>query len=101
MAPCLSLDTADATKPVDQLAPSRTLVGPGGSPDTARAPCCVHEPAGAAPRPFLGTPHENALRHPPSLAGSFSGETSCRAREVRDAQARGAGQTLVDAHHQG
>src|SRR5690348_12207318 len=44
---------------------------------------------------------------PPSLPGSFSGETSCRAREVlgrsprRDAQARGAGQTLVDAHHEG
>jgi len=34
------------------------LVVPGGAPAPPGCPCCVHEPAGAAPRPASRTPRD-------------------------------------------
>jgi hypothetical protein len=34
------------------------LVAPEGAPMPPECPCCVHEPAGAAPRPASRTPHD-------------------------------------------
>jgi hypothetical protein len=38
------------------------VVVPGGAPMPPECPCCVHEPAGAAPRPASRTPRETPLR---------------------------------------
>jgi len=39
-----------------------TPSGPGGAPIPPERSCCVHEPAGAAPRPAPWMPHDRALQ---------------------------------------